>query len=367
VQAGFFYFSENSSLNSGTKRQFNNVLTQATQYIDPIVNTHSKAFFGYATYNLFDNIKLSGGIRQTWDDRKRVGIGYSYTGGILTRTSDQGGSSKSNKLTYHAGIDWTPSTETLLYFKLDTGYKAGGFNSAGVAEPFPYGPETSRVFEGGLKQQLFNRSVNFTLDGFYNTYKGYQADLGLCGTCTNTVAGTVNAGSATVWGIEGAFNAIVPVLGTASVAVNYLSAKFTDFDATYTNQAPDGGQRATIPVDLSDNYMPQSPKWSIVASLDHVFDLSEHGSIEANASMSYRARQYFDIYNWQDTSQRGYVLGNTYIQYRTADKRYSIQVYAQNITNKLYFIYAAEGGAGGSYQYAYGAPRTIGGKLTAAF
>lgn len=365
AQAGLYYFREDSTLDSGTKTLYNGQFVQLTRFVDPTVDTVSKAIFAQVAYRPVDSITLTAGARQTWDSRVRVGTGYGYTNGVQTSTSSQNGDVKSDKLTYHVGVDWNPTEDTMLYAKLDTGYKAGGFNTSGLSS-FAYYPETSTVVEGGLKQQFLDRRALFSIAGFHNNYKGYQASLGLCSVCNNARAGIINAGAATIWGIETNLDAKIEPIGTINLAVNYLSAKFDDFQATYTNQGPNG-PRAVVPADLSGNYLPQAPKWSIAAGLQRTFGLGKIGELTADVRGTYRAKQHFSIFNFEENAQDGYALVDAYLEYKPNDGRYSVQLFARNITNKQYMTFSINNQTLRGYLYGYGDPRTIGVKLTGQF
>ncbi|MBB4860657.1 iron complex outermembrane receptor protein [Novosphingobium chloroacetimidivorans] len=364
AQAGLYYFKEASELDSGTKTLFNNQFVQLTRFVDPKVDTISKAVFAQVTYRPVETLTLSGGLRQTWDSRVRVGVGYGYTNGVQTSTSSQNGDVKSKKLTYHAGVDWNPTSDTMLYAKVDSGYKAGGFNTSGLRS-FSYDPETSTVIEGGLKQQFLGRRALFSVSGFHNDYKGYQASLGLCSVCNNTIAGIVNAGSAKIWGVETSLDAKIAPIGTLNLAVNYLSAKFDDFQATYTNQGPNG-PRATVPVDLSGNRLPQASKWTMAGGLQRTFAIGD-GGLTADVRGTYRSKQYFSIYNFPENTQNGYVLVDGYLEYKPANARYSVQVFVRNLTNKQYITFTTNNQTIRGYLYGYGDPRTVGVKLTGNF
>ena len=364
AQAGVYYFREDSTLDSGTKILYNNQFVQLTRYVDPKVDTVSKAVFAQVTYRPVESLTLSGGLRQTWDSRVRVGLGYGYTNGVQTSTTSQNGDVKSDKLTYHVGADWNPTDSTMLYAKLDSGYKAGGFNTSGLTS-FPYDPETSTVVEAGLKQQFLGRQALFSIAGFHNDYKGYQASLGLCSVCNNTRAGIVNAGAATIWGVETSLDAKVEPIGTFNLSVNYLSAKFDDFQATYTNQGPNG-PRATVPADLSGNRLPQAPKWTVAAGLQRTFTVGA-GGITADVRGTYRGKQHFSIYNFAENAQNGYVLVDAYLEYKPDNGRYSVQVFGRNLSNKQYMTFSINNQTIRGYLYGYGDPRTVGVKLTGFF
>ncbi|WP_068093671.1 TonB-dependent receptor [Novosphingobium rosa] len=364
-QTGFYYFNESSSLDSGTQALYNGQFVRRSHYVDPSVKTESEALFAQGNFKILENLKLSAGLRQTWDARSRVGTASYFTNGVQSSTATQNGNVKTDRLTYHVGLDWNATPTTFVYGKLDTGYKAGGFNTSGILT-FPYGPETSTVWEGGVKQQLFSHKGLLSVTGFHNNYKGYQADLGLCTLCNNTIAGIVNAGTAEIWGIESSFDLKVKPIGLVNLSVNYLSAKFTKFDGTYTNQQTDG-TGTTVPVNLAGNTLPQAPRWTISGGLQHDFPLGELGNLRADIKGSYRTKQNFSIYNFAENEQKGYFLGDAYVEYKPNNGRYSVQAYVHNFTNKQYLVFSTDNSGNGAYLYGYGDPRVIGVKVTGYF
>ena len=98
---------------------------------------NSYAGFGEAYYNVTPDLKLTGGMRWTDDQKHFIDIpsellvaGYGYP---VTGIVDQ----KWNKLTGRFAANWTPkldfTDQTLVYGSYAHGYKAGGANPPGAA------------------------------------------------------------------------------------------------------------------------------------------------------------------------------------------------------------------------------------------
>ena len=183
--------------------------TQSCVYIDPnpISNLNNKghnyflsqnpytlnsyAAFGETTYNIADDLKLTGGLRWT-EDRKHFidipsevitrGYGYPITG-VVNQQWDE--------LTGRAVVNWTPkldfTDQTLVYGSYARGYKAGGANPPGAVlaeleaadtaepiHPLTFKPEFINAFELGSKNTLFDGTLTFNGDVFYYDYKDYQ-------------------------------------------------------------------------------------------------------------------------------------------------------------------------------------------------
>ena len=152
---------------------------------------NSYAEFGEAYYNVSHDLKLTGGIRWTDDQKHFVDIpsellvgGYGYP---ATGTVDQ----KWNELTGRLAADWAPkldfTDQTLLYASYAHGYKAGGANPPGAElltfgttgistpiHPLTFRPEFVDAYELGSKNTLLDGGLTLNGDVFFYNYKGYQ-------------------------------------------------------------------------------------------------------------------------------------------------------------------------------------------------
>ena len=149
---------------------------------------NSYAGFGEAYYNLRPDLKLTGGIRWTNDQKHFIDIpsellasGYGYAS---IATVDQ----QWNQLTGRLAANWTPkldfTDQTLIYGSFAHGYKAGGANPPG-ADLFAYGgkgaglrgvPDHPLTFKPEFVDAYELGSKNTLLDGdvFFYNYSGYQ-------------------------------------------------------------------------------------------------------------------------------------------------------------------------------------------------
>ena len=152
---------------------------------------NSYAGFGEAYYNVTPEVKLTGGLRWT-DDQKHFtdipselvvpGYGYPIIGVINQRWSQWTG---------RAAANWAPkldfTDQTLIYGSYAHGYKAGGANPPGATllsfregdignpiHPATFKPEFVDAFELGSKNTLLDGALTVNGDVFYYNYEGYQ-------------------------------------------------------------------------------------------------------------------------------------------------------------------------------------------------
>ena len=156
---------------------------------------NSYAAFGEVYYNVTPDLKLTGGLRWTDDQKHFVDIpsellvsGYGYP---VTDIVDQ----TWKEFTGRFAANWTPkldfTDQTLVYASYAHGYKAGGANppgarlltfggavgEAGISDPIhplTFKPEFIDAYELGTKNTLLDGSLTFNGDIFFYDYKGYQ-------------------------------------------------------------------------------------------------------------------------------------------------------------------------------------------------
>jgi iron complex outermembrane receptor protein len=150
---------------------------------------NSYAGFGEVYYQVAPELKLTGGLRWT-DDQKtfwnipswvyEAGGGYPVEGIVHQEWKEWTG---------RAVADWTPkldfTDQTLIYGSYSRGYKGGGANPPGpigdftsnqssVTHPAIFAPEFVNAYELGTKNTLLDGAVTVNGDVFYYDYKGYQ-------------------------------------------------------------------------------------------------------------------------------------------------------------------------------------------------
>ena len=206
------------------------------RYQDHIMST---GVFGQLDFKLTDTIKLTGGLRYTYDQKNgtqetryiafsggtvayptslgnvfdvtrtlidlgtQKGVAHApvlattgkYAGDFVSGLSDT-----SSAITGTAGVEWTPDHETLVYARYNRGYKAFGFNSGGNAFNVEAAPEFVNDFELGVKKG-FGRRLQVDADVFYYDYSNAQIPLGIILTGTE-ITEFINIPSAISDGFE---------------------------------------------------------------------------------------------------------------------------------------------------------------------
>ena len=185
LSAGYCAYIDPNPITSLNNKGHNYFLSQ-----NPYV-LNSYAGFGEAYYNLTQELKLTGGLRWTDDEKHFIDIpselavpGYGYA---ATAVVNQ----KWDQWTGRAAANWTPKLEftdqTLVYGSYAHGYKAGGANPPGATfltyggadvsnpiHPLTFKPEFVDAFELGTKNTLLDGALTLNGDVFYYNYENYQ-------------------------------------------------------------------------------------------------------------------------------------------------------------------------------------------------
>lgn len=349
-QVGAYYFREDLDLHNLfdlTNASGTNVNLRE-YFFD--VDTKSYAFFGQATYDLSERLKVTGGVRYSNDEKRRKGPQYV---GSLTQNVDSGtavrafsienSSSKSNKFTYHAGVDFQVTPRNLLYAKFDTGYKAGGFNNFGLGQ---YDPETLTAYEVGSKNRFLNNALQVNLSGFYYDYKDQQVSQFIATQASTQI---VNAGKSRLYGGEAEVTWLLTPRDQLDLSVSYLHGEFTDLSVA----------NGTSNLSLDGNRTIQSPRWSLSGGFQHEFSVLG-GRLTPRVQSQYRSRYFLTVYNRENDRQGAFFRTDASLTYAPDGSKLSIQAYVRNIENKVVISNAEQSALYGGVRYQYDAPRTYG-------
>jgi len=240
------------------------------------VDTLSYAFFMNGSYQLDDVWKLGFGFRYSREDKEvdwnidGSGGGPAFglaTGSVLDERSD-------NHLSPTINLSYAFNSEINGYVKYSNGYKSGGYNldfvsvnalSSGVE----FAKETVDSYEIGLKGNVLNRRLTFSLAGFQTYYDDYQVnqfmDLGDGGTAISIR----NAAEVETKGLEAEVTFTPNERWQVMASLGLLDGEFSDFPGGATRGGDASGK--TIPgisdVSLSVGIQYYHPLPSIGAEL----------------------------------------------------------------------------------------------------
>lgn len=320
------------------------------------VQVESKAAFGQIGYDITDQLSVTGGLRYSEDSKVRTG---TFVGGpslgnppltqpdlVVVQLGD-GSRSDDDDLSYHFGVDYQLSKHSMLYAKVDKGYKSGGFTSINE-----YGPETVLAYEIGSKNRLMDNTLQLNMTAFTYQYEDQQVSQ-----LTENGVQVQNAGSSTVNGIEIQTNWMVTDDDMVELSVNWLDAQYDDFKVRVGNEN----------LDQAGNQLIQAPEWAISGSFEHVFEMPNSALLIPKVQFLYRSESYFTFFNNANDRQEGYATLDASLTYKPDSDDWSIQAFGRNLTDEVILTSASTASFTGTNGYQFAAPRTYGVRFSANF
>lgn len=285
--------------------------------------------------------------------------GFSFAN--LTIPDQQVGASAFNFFDYRAGVEFDLSDDNMVYAKVSTGHKSGGFNDSfnGSTIPEAFSPEDLLVFEVGSRNvfQAFGRRAVFNLTGFYYQYSNQVFQDLTCINLDETQAPPVcngyslvnrNIGASRIYGAEAEARFQLP--GNFGLDLNfaYLDTEITEgVVADARAQDFDAGGQSPL-TSLVGNRLPLASRVNLSAKLSQWFDVGP-GRLDWQALLNYRSSFFLSQFNEDDIvfldgtrqtaleagfpdRQQGFTTLNLGIGYSVGN--YRIEAWASNFTDQ---------------------------------
>ena len=326
---GFYYFNEDGVNNNAV--DFVSLDIESGGYFD----NESKAGFAQATYDITEKLHLTAGIRYTKDnkefivvDGQQVVVPIFAPGQPTFQIIPLG--------TYTANADdWTPmvnlsydwNDSLMTYATYSEGFKGGGFQQriAGELPGAPsYDPEFVDSYEIGFKYSSSNDSFILNAAAFYADYTDIQLEV------FRGIAPILeNAGEAEVKGFELEARWVPVDTWFVEAAIGHLDANITKADPAATAiGGPADGDR-----------LPHVPRWTGSASIIKEFGLGDMGTLTPRVDWTFRSKVFFGGNNADHETQKSYSLYNANIAWNSADEKYALTFYVNNIGDLRYVHY----------------------------
>jgi len=394
-QTGVYYFKESGDEQS---RAFVLGGVAAARTLSDY-SSRSAGTYAQINYNVSDALRVTGGLRYTWDKRtidrrstdtwrKPDNLEVCTVGPNSGKTAEAApcsdpGSASFKYPAWTLGLDYRVNDQLFLYAKTSGASMSGGFNSRFVPAPFTqqFSPEKVRDAEFGFKGDFLDRRLRTNMAFFYakqsNVQRIVNALVGTSLTQFVTNAGKVNAkgfefeGTALPWGG-------MELTGSLS----YLDAKYVR-GSRNENQ---GTASAPVFVDRAGEPVTQAPKWTWNIGATQTFETS-FGDVSLHADYAHIADRAMDAATAKPLAQggtqaninaiaianaasivKGYGLLNGRIEINFDSPDIELAFWGRNLANQAWFtnVFNNYTGLGATVQFQ-GAPRTFGATATIKF
>lgn len=371
---------------------------------DDLYNQKGEGFalFTNNSYQITEALELTVGLRYTWEDKDLKTFWSNTDGGIgcatalaraqalggrvptsliradgtlasgpyqvlcaasnspafgRVRTNDQ--SLSEDELTGTAKLAYRFTPETMAYASYARGYKAGGFNLDRIATTLQtvpgqptapvldtsFAPETVDSYEVGFKNTLLDRTLLLNATVFYQKYNDFQLNA-----FNGLVFSVASVPKVVSKGVDLDFLWFTPIEGlTINGGVTYA-------ETYYPKSTP-----RFLGANLPGSRLSLAPLWSgsVGITYEHNItdDLIGRFAVNSKSVSGYNTGSDLDPVK----NQPGYTLVNARVGVTSADKRWAVEAFAQNLFDDVYYQVGFNAVLqSGSYDAFLGQPRTYG-------
>lgn len=246
----------------------------------------SYAGFVEATIALSDALSLIGSVRYT-EDEKSVDFRFAPTpalGGFGLFPQSLKRTKTFENVSPGVTLAWSPNDDLRVYGKVQTGFRAGGFNfNVGSVANLPYDEETSVNYEVGAKKRLADGRASLGGNIFYLTQKDVLSPLFDFAQPPGLQGYLDNIGEAETLGVELEGTVQVSDALTVSASAGWLNAEYTS--GSVNGASVDG------------KTLPSARDWTYAVTASYRQPVSGNITALLDGSYTYRSDGFQDAAN----------------------------------------------------------------------
>lgn len=329
--------------------------------VDYVQESSSYAVFGQVELDLSDRFTLIAGLRYANEQKELDYLNRDVSGfftdviGLPTDVAFDFDESTVGELAEHdddtlsgkVQLDWKPADNVLVYGSISRGTKSAGFNvgfldetllfASNTVATIPYGEETLTSFELGFKSTWAPGRTRLNAAAFYYDYEDFQT---FRFELLNQIIFNTDA---EVSGFELELQSSPWQGWDIGLGLSVLDAKAKDIPS------PSGV--------LREREMVAAPDLAASAVVRYEWP-ALGGRFAVQGTVNYQDEIYYDIQNVPVSLEDGYTVGNLRLSYGSADGRWEVAAFVNNVTDEEYLAYTFDfTGTFGFNQQAYGRPR----------
>lgn len=313
--------------------------------LDQKADIRSAAVFANLRYHFSDKLSVSLGGRYTSDKKdffldldtsldaaKQAAVvqtipsaTISFSPASAPFVSDE--SDTFREFTPDFTVDFRPTSDSLLYAKVSTGFKSGGFNGIAADQnvaSVSFQPETALNLDVGAKGLFFDRSLQLAVSAFQMDFDNLQVRdrlLRIPGDEASATIQVVNAANAEISGVE----VEVDWRPNDNISVT-ASAAHLDTEILEVNPG------STLQVGTR---LPRSPKYTANLGASYFAPLDNGMSLEFSAKARHVGEQYLGPNNGAAGFEDSYTTLNARVTLAAAGG-WSVTAWGKNLTEEIY-------------------------------
>ena len=311
--------------------------------------TESYAGFADGTYEIIDDLFLTGGIRYT-EDRPCVAFNLQVAG-----FTGQG-CAKFNNVSVRGVARYQLTPDSNIYGSYSQGYRSGGLPASSFST-IPVRPENIDAFEVGFKTAAYPLRLNVA--AFYYDYSDIQVTSYGAGGSSSTV----NAAKAEIYGIDGDITYNLTDDFSVTLAGSWTHAEYKDFPNALGRNIDLSNTAipylAAFNVDATGFRVERTPRFAGSIAANYGFDLGG-GRVGLNANVFYTGSYFFDPAH--QLRNPAHTLVNLRATWTDPSDRFDLSIFGKNVFDDEYFVSNFVDPT--AARARYGEPATFGGSVT---
>lgn len=355
----------------------------AQTYSDQHINTtgETAAGFGQLTFAIVPALRLTGGLRYTWERKTSDSQRYTVRNvpgpdPIIPVVPISAPAFVVNQaltfdaVTWRAGVEFDAGPRSLIYANVGTGFKAGGF-FLGPPGANTYKPEHVTAYTLGTKNRFFDNKLQLNIEAFYLDYRDQQ--LGYVKLIPPAVVlVTENIGQVHTKGVELEAQLAVSRDTRLGLQAQWLDA--VNNHLVYNTIAPPAATsqcRITgTSVDCSGLRALRSPEWVVAGSVEQTFRLASGARVVASVFSRYEGSRELDISYIPETHGGSSTRTDAVLTYEPEGRHWSVSAFVNNLEDDVVISNATPNpsySANGVVAATLRAPRTFGLRFSGKF
>lgn len=350
-----------------------NSTSNTTQFID----SRYLGAFGEATYEFSPKLRVIGGVRYNNERKHAINGNAAYVGSLTpitppsdprvvfpyvaaTATAKSDVTTTFKNVTWRAGTEYDVADDVMAYFTASTGFLSGAMNQNGSVTQ----PQKSRSFELGLKSRFWDRRAELNIALYQVRYSDLATTFQIPNPANpgSFLTLSSNGGALNAKGVE-VSGALLPVDNwRIAFGAAYQDPKYASFGINLPGgfQVLNGAVPASRFINLAGYRPPYTPEFSFTIGTSYEIDLG-FGYLTPQAQMRYSSSYFahgglpFDLSGFQPS----FTQTDLRLALSDHDRRYSVEVFVENIEDKM-LNQRTQTGGDGLQQANWGMPRNYG-------
>lgn len=318
---GGFYLNSRGSGYVDTWTPANRTFGAVSKFNTRLGQVKSYALFGEVYVDLTQNLKLTGGLRYTHDEKH-----IETASGTFALNPYFISDAEFDKVTGRAILNWNPTVsfteDTNVYLSFSRGFKSGGFNPGNNTIPV-FDSEVIDAYELGIKNTFLDGKGRLNL-AFFN----YDYSNLIVGNLVGTAVANTNIPKSRVRGLEAelVYTPVDPLRLEASLGL---------LDATVRSDfLSSDPARGSARFQLQGNQLPNAPRRTLKLAAEYTIDAGDDWAVRPRIDFYSQSGFHSREFNVPADRVGSWSQLDASVNIANSGKNWSVTAFVKNLTNQ---------------------------------